>query len=174
MVSSYGEILLKRIAENKKKLEALNLPNLSQSLHKTSSSSSKPSSFVKGRLRFVQPGQLEVNRKRLRLTTTHKSSIIPQPIKTTITLPPIQSKITPLQIETTITHLSIQTAKDVVVADEDDDVVVRNETEDDVVGDEAEDVVVGDEAEDVVVEDVTEDVVKVAKSVYWDVNVISK
>ncbi|CAK8566845.1 unnamed protein product [Lathyrus sativus] len=165
MISSYEEIRLQRIAENKKKLEALNLPKLSQSLHKTSSSSSKPSPSVKGRPRFVQPGELEVNKKRLCSTTMCKSSIIPPSIKTTITFPPIQTKITPLPIETTITHLPIQTAKDVVVEDED---------EDDVVGDEAEDVVVGDEAEDVVVGDVTEYVVKVAKSVYWDVNVISK
>ncbi|CAK8565964.1 unnamed protein product [Lathyrus sativus] len=162
MISSYEEIRLKRIAENKKKLEALNLPKLSQSLHKTSSSSSKPSS---GRPRFVQPGELEVNKKRLRSATMCKSSIISPPIKTTITLPPIQTKISPLPIETTITHLPIQTTKDVVVEDEDEDVVV---------GDEAEDVVVGDEAEDVVVGDVTEDVVKVAKFVYWDVNVINE
>ncbi|CAK8564973.1 unnamed protein product [Lathyrus sativus] len=174
MISSYEEIRLKRIAENKKKLEALNLPKLSQSLHKTSSSSSKPSPPVKGRPRFVQPGELEVNKKRLRSAAMCKSSIIHPPIKTTINLPPIQTKITPLPIETTITHLPIQTTKDVVVEDEDEDVVVGDEPGDDLVGDEAEDVVVGDEAEDVVVEDVTEDVVKVAKYVYWDVNVISK
>ncbi|CAK8536797.1 unnamed protein product [Lathyrus sativus] len=153
MISSYER--LKRIAENKKRLEALNLPKLSQSLHKTSSSSSKPSPSVKGRLRFVQPGELKVNKKRLCSTKMCKSSIIPPPIKTTITLPPIQTKITPLPIENTITHLPIQTAKDVVVEGEDEDVVVGDETEDDVVGDEDEDVVVGDEAEDVVVEDVT-------------------
>ncbi|CAK8564058.1 unnamed protein product [Lathyrus sativus] len=174
MISSYEEIRLKRIVENKKKLEALNLPKLSQSLHKTSLSSSKPSMSVKGCPRFVQPGELEVNKKRLRSTTTCKSSIIPPPIKTIITLPPIQTKITPLPIETTITPLPIITAKDVVVADEDEDIVVGDETEDDVVGDEAEDVVVGDAAEDVMAEDVTEDVVKVAKYMYWDVNVISK
>ncbi|CAK8573019.1 unnamed protein product [Lathyrus sativus] len=174
MISSYEEILLKIIAENKKKLETLNLPKLSQSLHKTSSSSSKPSSSVKGSPRFVQPGELEVNKKRLRSTTTRKSSIIPPPIKTTITLSPIQTKITPLPIETTITPLPIQTTKDVMVADEDEGVVVGDETEDVVVGDEAEDVVVGDEVEDVVVEDVTKDVVKVAKSLYWDVNVINE
>ncbi|CAK8569395.1 unnamed protein product [Lathyrus sativus] len=192
MISSYEEIRLKRIAENTKKLEALNLPKLSQSLHKTSLSFSKPSPSAKGRPRFVQPGELEVNKKRLCSTTMRKSSIIPPSIKTIITLLPIQTKITPLPIETTITHLPIettithfpiQTAKDVVVADEDEDVVVGDEaedvvvgdeTEDDVVGDEAEDVVVGDEAEDVVVEDVTEDVVKVAKFVYWDVNVINE
>ncbi|CAK8574146.1 unnamed protein product [Lathyrus sativus] len=174
MISLYEEIRLKRDAENKKKLEALNLPKLSQSLPKTSSSSSKPSPSVKGRPRFVQPGELEVNKKRLRSTTTRKSLIIPPPIKTTITLLPIQTKITPLPIETTITPLPIQTAKDIVVADEDEDIMVGDETEDDVVGDEAEDVVVGDEAEDVVVEDVTDDVAKVAKFVYWDVNVISE
>ncbi|CAK8579397.1 unnamed protein product [Lathyrus sativus] len=74
MISSYEEIRLKRIAENKKKLEALNLPKLFQSLHKTSLSSSKPSPSVKDRPRFVQPGDLEVNKKRLRSTTTRKSS----------------------------------------------------------------------------------------------------
>ena len=93
---------------------------------------------MKGRSRFVQPGELEVNKKRLRSITTRKSSITPPPMETTITPP------------------SIQIAKDVVVEDED---------EDDMVGDEADDVVVGDG---------TGDVVKVAKSEYWDVNVISK
>ncbi|CAI8589347.1 unnamed protein product [Vicia faba] len=156
---------------------------------------------VKGRSRFVQPGELEVNKKRLRSITTRKSSITPPPMETTITPPPM---------ETTITPPSIQIAKDVVVEDEDEDdtvgdeaddvvvgdgtgdvvledaaedVVVGDEAEDDVVGDEAEDVVLGDEAGDVVVGDGTGDVVvgdgtgdvvKVAKSEYWDVNVISK
>ncbi|CAI8608607.1 unnamed protein product [Vicia faba] len=147
---------------------------------------------VKGRSRFVQPGELEVNKKRLRSITTRKSSITPPPMETTITPPPM---------ETTITPPSIQIAKDVVVEDEDEDdmvgdeaddvvvgdgtgdVVLGDEAEDVVVGDEAEDVVVGDgtgdvvvgdEAEDVVVGDGTGDVVKVAKSEYWDVNIISK
>ncbi|CAI8595257.1 unnamed protein product [Vicia faba] len=201
MTTPYENSRLKIIAENKKKLAALNLPTLSQSLHKSSESSSKPSLSVKGRSRFVQPGELEVNKKRLRSITTHKSSITPPPMETTITLPPK---------ETTITPPSIQIAKDVVVEDEDEDdmvgdeaddvvvgdgtgdvvlgdeaedVVVGDEAEDDVVGDEAEDVVLGDEAEDVVVGDEAEDVVvgdgtgdvvKVDKSEYWDVNVINE
>ncbi|KAL5078738.1 hypothetical protein RYX36_007159 [Vicia faba] len=201
MTTPYENSRLKRIAENKKKLAALNLPTLSQSLHKSSESSSKPSLSVKGRSRFVQPGELEVNKKRLRSITTRKSSITPPPMETTITPPPM---------ETTITPPSIQIAKDVVVEDEDgddmvgdeaddvvvgdgtgdvilgdeaEDVVVGDEAEDDVVGDEAEDVVLGDEAEDVVVGDEAEDVVvgdgtgdvvKVAKSEYWDVNVINE
>ncbi|KAL5075616.1 hypothetical protein RYX36_014600 [Vicia faba] len=174
MTTPYENSRLKRIAENKKKLAALNLPTLSKSLHKSSESSSKPSLSVKGRSRFVQPGELEVNKKRLRSITTRKSSITPPPMETTITPPPM---------ETTITPPSIQIAKDVVVEDEDeddmvgdeaDDVVVGDGTGDVVLGDEAEDVVVGDEAEDVVVGDGTGDVVKVAKSEYWDVNVISK
>ncbi|CAI8593548.1 unnamed protein product [Vicia faba] len=192
MTTPYENSRLKRIAENKKKLAALNLPTLSQSLHKSSESSSKPSLSVKGRSRFVQPGELEVNKKRLRSITTRKSSITPPPMETTITPP------------------SIQIAKDVLVEDEDEDdmvgdeaddvvvgdgtgdvvlgdaaevVVVGDEAEDDVVGDEAEDVVLGDEAEDVVVGDEAEDVVvgdgtgdvvKVAKSEYWDVNVINE
>ncbi|KAL5055261.1 hypothetical protein RYX36_035943, partial [Vicia faba] len=157
MTTPYENSCLKRIAENKKKLAALNLPTLSQSLHKSSESSSKPSLSVKGRSRFVQPGELEVNKKHLRSITTRKSSITPPPMETTITPPPM---------ETTITPPSIQIAKDA----EDD--VVGDEDEDVVLGDEAEDVVVGDEAEDVVVGDGTGDVVKVAKSEYWDVNVI--
>ncbi|XP_058727981.1 uncharacterized protein LOC131599727 [Vicia villosa] len=165
MTSSYEEIRLKRIAENKKKLEALNLPKLSQSLHKSSSSSSKPSSSVKVRPRFVQPGELEVNKKRLRSTSTRKSSITPPPIETTIIPPPIKTVITPAPI---------QPEKDVMVEDEDEDDVVGDEIEDDVEEDEAEDVVVGDEAEDVMVEDGIGDIVKVAKSVYWDVNVINE
>ncbi|CAI8596224.1 unnamed protein product [Vicia faba] len=156
MTTPYEKMRLKRMEENKKKLDALNLPTISQSLNKSSESSSKPSPSVKGLPKFVQPGELEVNKKRLRSTTTHKSSITPPPIKTTIT------------------HLPIQTAKDVVVEYEDEDVVEGDETEDDVTGNEAEDVVVGDEAKDVVVGDETKDVVKVAKSVYWDVKVISK
>ncbi|KAL5064804.1 hypothetical protein RYX36_026541 [Vicia faba] len=128
MTTPYENMRLKRMEENKKKLEALNLHTLSQSLNKSSESSSKPSLSVKGRLKFVQPGELEVNKKRLH----------------------------------------------VVVEYEDEDVVKGDETEYDVAGDEAEDVVVGDEAEDVVVGDETKDVVKVAKSVYWDVKVISK
>ncbi|XP_058770486.1 uncharacterized protein LOC131644106 isoform X3 [Vicia villosa] len=162
MTTPYEKIRLKRIAENKKKLEALNLPNLSQSLHKSSGSSSNPSP---GRPRFVQPGELEVNKKRLRSTTTHKSSITPPPIETTITSPPIQTAITPPPI---------QTAKDIMVENEDEDFMVGDETEDDVVRDEDEDVVVGDEVEDVVAKDGTRDVVKVAKSVYWDVNIINE
>ncbi|XP_058724990.1 uncharacterized protein LOC131596369 [Vicia villosa] len=165
MTSSYEDIRLKTIAENKKKLEALNLTKLSQSLYKSSSSSSKPSSSVKGRPRFVQPGELEVNKKRLRSTTTRKSSITPPPVQTTITTPPIQTTITPPPIQTT---------EDVVVGDEGEDVVVGDEGEDGVVGDEGEDGVVRDEAEDVVVGDETEDVVQVASSEYCDVNVINE
>ncbi|XP_058740976.1 uncharacterized protein LOC131613314 [Vicia villosa] len=141
MISSYEDIRLKTIAENKKKLEALNLTKLSQSLYKSSSSSSKPSSSVKDRPRFVQPGELEVNKKRLGSTTTRKSSITPPPVQTTITTPPIQ---------TTITPPPIKTAEDGVVGDEGEDGVVGDEGEDGVVGDEAEDVVVGDETQDVV------------------------
>ncbi|CAI8595948.1 unnamed protein product [Vicia faba] len=67
MTTPYENSRLKRIAENKKKLAALNLPTLSQSLHKSSESSSKPSLSVKGRSRFVQPGEIEVNKKKHRL-----------------------------------------------------------------------------------------------------------
>ncbi|CAI8609126.1 unnamed protein product [Vicia faba] len=146
MTTPYENMRLKRMAENKKKLEALNLPTLSQSLNKSSESSSKPSTYVKGRLKFVQPGELEVNKKRQRSTTTCKSSITPPPIKNTITSLSIQTTITPPPIKTTITPPPIQIAKDVVVEYEDEDVVEGDETKDDVEGDEVEDVVVGDEA----------------------------
>ncbi|KAL5053763.1 hypothetical protein RYX36_034445 [Vicia faba] len=175
MTTPYENSRLKRIAENKKKLEALNLPTLSKSLHKSSESSSKPSLSVKGRSRFVQPGELEVNKKRLRSITTRKSSITPPPMETTITPPPMETTITPPPMETTITPPSIQIAKDVVVEDEDeddmvgdeaDDVVVGDGTGDVVLGDEAEDVVVGDEAEDVVVGDGTGDVVEMGLEMF--------
>ncbi|KAI5400917.1 hypothetical protein KIW84_065672 [Lathyrus oleraceus] len=90
---------------------------------------------MKGRPRFVQPGELEVNKKRICSTTTRKSSITPPPTKTTITHLPIQTTVTPPPIETTITPPPIQTTKDVVVEDKDGDVVVGDGTEDDVVGD---------------------------------------
>ncbi|KAL5054072.1 hypothetical protein RYX36_034754 [Vicia faba] len=178
MTTPYENMRLKRMAENKKKLEALNLPTLSQSLNKSSESYSKPSPSAKGRPKFVQPGELEVNKKCLCSTTTCKLSITPPLIKTIITSPPIQTTITPPPIKTTITPPPIQIEKDVVVEYGDEDVVEGDETEDDVAGDEAEDVVVGDEAEDIVVGDEAEDVVvdgikdvvKVAKSMYWDVN----
>ncbi|CAI8584527.1 unnamed protein product [Vicia faba] len=182
MTTPYENTRLKRMIENNKKLEALNLPTLSQSLNKSHESYSKPSPSVKGRPKFVQPGELEVNKKRLRSTTTRKSSITPPPIKTTITSLSIQTTITHPPIKTTITPPPVQTTKDVVVDYEDEDVVEGDETKDDVagvkfedvvVGDEAEDVVVGDEAEDVVVDE-TKDVVKVAKYVYWDVKVIKE
>ncbi|CAL5208867.1 unnamed protein product [Lathyrus oleraceus] len=157
MNSSYEDIRRKTIEENQKKMQALNLTKLSQSLYKSSSSSSKPSSSVKGRPRFVQPGELEVNKKRLRSTTTQKSSIAFLPIQTTITPTPIQTTIIPLPIQTTI-----------------EDVVVEEEAENVVVGDDTENVVVGDETEDVVVEDEAEDIVRVTSSEYWDVNVINE
>jgi hypothetical protein len=44
MNSSYEDIRRKTIEENQKKMQALNLTKISQSLYKSSSSSSKPSS----------------------------------------------------------------------------------------------------------------------------------
>ncbi|KAI5421012.1 hypothetical protein KIW84_044739 [Lathyrus oleraceus] len=145
MNSSYEDIRHKTIEENQKNMQALNLTKLSQCLYTASSSSSKPSSSVKGRLRFVQPRELEVNKKLLRSTTTQKLSIASLPIQTIITPTPIQTTITPTPIQTTIVPPPIQTTIK--------DVVVEYETENVVVGDDTENVVVGDETEDVVVED---------------------
>jgi hypothetical protein len=44
MMTPYEETRQMNIEENNKKLEALNLPSLSQSLRKSSSATSKPSS----------------------------------------------------------------------------------------------------------------------------------
>ncbi|XP_058776326.1 uncharacterized protein LOC131650637 [Vicia villosa] len=174
MTTPYEKLRLQRIAENKKKVEALNLHTLSQSLHKSCEPSSKPLPSVKVRPRFVQPGELEVNKKRLRSTTMRKSSITPHPIETTITSSPIQPTITPPLIQTTKDVVVGEETEDDLVGDEVEDDVVGNEAEDIVVGDRAEDVVVGDGDEDVVVEDETKDVDKKAKSVYWDVNIINE
>lgn len=43
---SYEEYRLKRLEENKKRMEALNLPQLSQALRKTPSNSLKPSPVI--------------------------------------------------------------------------------------------------------------------------------
>ncbi|KAK2415384.1 hypothetical protein QL285_037869 [Trifolium repens] len=51
--SPYEEAPRIKIEENTKRMEALNLPSLSQSLHKSSSATSKPSSFVKGNWRKI-------------------------------------------------------------------------------------------------------------------------
>ncbi|KAL5101125.1 hypothetical protein RYX36_005452 [Vicia faba] len=190
MTTPYENMRLKRMAENKKKLEALNLPTLSQSLNKSSESYFKPSlvmptfNYDSQIINNPSPDQNynkfstnpnhnnpspDQNYNNFSANPNHNN---PSPIKTTITSPPIQTTITPPPIKTTITHPPIQTAKDVVVEYEDEDVVEGDEAEDYVAGDEAEDVVVGDEAEDVVVGDEAEDVVKVAIFVYWDVKVI--
>ncbi|KAK2417279.1 hypothetical protein QL285_039601 [Trifolium repens] len=84
MTTAYEGARRKNIEENSKRLKALNLPILSESLRKSSSSTSKSSSFVKGQTRFVRPGDLEVaNKKRLR---SFASSQAP-PLSTT---PPTQ------------------------------------------------------------------------------------
>ncbi|KAK2456767.1 hypothetical protein QL285_004559 [Trifolium repens] len=84
MTTAYEAARRKNIEENSKRLKALNLPILSESLRKSSSSTSKSSSFVKGQTRFVRPGDLEVaNKKRLR---SFASSQAP-PLSTT---PPTQ------------------------------------------------------------------------------------
>ncbi|WJX18943.1 Asparagine-rich protein (ARP protein) [Trifolium repens] len=73
-------------------MKALNLPSLSQSLCKSSTTTSKPSSFGKGHSRFVRPGELEkANKKRRR------SSRLPQapPHVTTPPTPPRQLTILP-------------------------------------------------------------------------------
>ncbi|XP_044510774.1 B3 domain-containing protein At5g42700 [Mangifera indica] len=51
---SYEEYRLKRLEENKKRMEALNLPRLSQALRKTPSNSLKPSPMKKVKLRTAQ------------------------------------------------------------------------------------------------------------------------
>ncbi|KAK2403533.1 hypothetical protein QL285_052959 [Trifolium repens] len=92
MTSPYEEARRIKIEENTKRMKALNLPSLSQSLCKSSTATSKPSSFGKGHSRFVRPGELEkANKKRLR------SSRLPQapPHVTTPPTPPRQLTILP-------------------------------------------------------------------------------
>ncbi|WJX62089.1 Asparagine-rich protein (ARP protein) [Trifolium repens] len=106
MTSPYEEAQRIKIEENTKRMKALNLPSLSQSLCKSSTATSKPSSisnnlsiyllfrflFGKGHSRFVRPGELEkANKKRLR------SSRLPQapPHVTTPPTPPRQLTILP-------------------------------------------------------------------------------
>ncbi|CAI8598002.1 unnamed protein product [Vicia faba] len=161
MTTPYENMRLKRMAENKKKLEALNLLHSLNPL--TNHLSLLPNHHRKQKApTFNYYSQIINNPSPIKTTITSppiQTTITPPPIKTTITSPPIQTTITPPLVKTTITPPPIQTAKDVVVEYEDEDVMEGDETEDDVSGDEAEDVVVGDEAEDVVVGDEAEDVV---------------
>ncbi|WJX51950.1 hypothetical protein P8452_38105 [Trifolium repens] len=75
---------LRTIEANNKKLEALNIPRLSQSIQKSSSTK-------KDRMRFVRPGDLQVaaNSKRLR------SNDIPKPSRRVITPPSSASQDAP-------------------------------------------------------------------------------
>ncbi|KAK2438286.1 hypothetical protein QL285_023087 [Trifolium repens] len=89
--------------ENTKRMKALNLPFLSESLRKSSSATSKPSSSVKGNSRFVLPGDLEkAKKKRIR------SSLLPHatPHVTTPPTPPPQLTILP----TPPTHVTTPSA----------------------------------------------------------------
>ena len=60
--SSYEEIRLKRLEENKKRLEALNLPKLAQALR--NSSPSKPSSVKSTTTAFFLPHKNEKKKKK--------------------------------------------------------------------------------------------------------------
>ncbi|KAJ0085812.1 hypothetical protein Patl1_08986 [Pistacia atlantica] len=59
---SYEEYRLKRLEENKKRMEALNLPQLSQALRKTPSNSLKLSPMKKVKLRMVEKQMVVVRR----------------------------------------------------------------------------------------------------------------
>nr|XP_027191839.1 B3 domain-containing protein At3g19184-like isoform X2 [Cicer arietinum] len=113
MESSYEDIRRKTMEENKKRMEALNLTHLSQSLHKSSSTISKTSP---GRSRLILPGDLEVTKmKHLRRhglqPTFQVIEPLPSPIKTPptavqLTNPPPSQATTSLVVQTIEPHLS--------------------------------------------------------------------
>nr|XP_012569787.2 B3 domain-containing protein At3g19184-like [Cicer arietinum] len=90
MESSYEDIRRKTMEENKKRMEALNLTHLSQSLHKSSSTISKTSPrFTKGRLRLILPGDLKVTKmKHLRRHGLQPMFQAIEPLPSPITTPP--------------------------------------------------------------------------------------
>nr|XP_027189909.1 B3 domain-containing protein At3g19184-like [Cicer arietinum] len=86
MESSYEDIRRKTMEENKKRMEALNLTHLSQSLHKSSSTISKTSP---GRPRLILPGDLEVTKmKHLRRHGLQPTFQAIEPLPSPITTPP--------------------------------------------------------------------------------------
>ncbi|WJX45693.1 Asparagine-rich protein (ARP protein) [Trifolium repens] len=174
MMMPYEETWQMNIEENNKKLEALNLPSLSQSLRKSSSATSKPSSFVKGRSRFVRPGDLnKANKKRLRSfglrhAPPHVTPPPTPPRQLTTPLAPPTHVTTPPAPPTNLTTppAADQAASPPLFSEDDfseDDVVEDKIFEDDVV-------------DDVVSEDDVEDVrlPKKKKAGYWDVDVIDE
>ncbi|KAK2363683.1 hypothetical protein QL285_088637 [Trifolium repens] len=181
MTSSYEEARRKNMEENSKRLKALNLPLLSASLRKSSSTSSKPSLFVKGQSRFVRPGHLEVaNKKRLRsfaspqappLATTPPTQLTTLPTRRPqLTTPPAS----PTQVTTPPTPPTRVTTPPATNQEIEDDVEdMENDSEfevDDVEDMENDSEYDADDVEDA--EDVPLPPKKKAR--YWDVNVIDE
>ncbi|KAK2430761.1 hypothetical protein QL285_029067 [Trifolium repens] len=181
MTSSYEEARRKNMEENSKRLKALNLPLLSASLRKSSSTSSKPSLFVKGQSRFVRPGHLEVaNKKRLRsfaspqappLATTPPTQLTTLPTRRPqLTTPPAS----PTQVTTPPTPPTRVTTPPTTNQEIEDDVEdMENDSEyevDDVEDMENDSEYDADDVEDA--EDVPLPPKKKAR--YWDVNVIDE
>ncbi|XP_027187224.2 uncharacterized protein [Cicer arietinum] len=101
MESSYEDIRRKTMEENKKRMEALNLTHLSQSLHKSSSTISKTSPrFTKGRPRVILPGDLQVTKmKHLRRHGLQPTFQVIEPLPSPMTTPtnPPSSQAPPSQ-----------------------------------------------------------------------------
>ncbi|KAK2349539.1 hypothetical protein QL285_046185 [Trifolium repens] len=173
-MTPYEETRQMNIEENNKKLEALNLPSLSQSLRKSSSATSKPSSFVKGRSRFVRPGDLDkANKKRLRSFDLRHA---PPPVTTPPTpprqlttppAPPTHVTKPPAPPTNVTTPPAADQAASPPLFSEDD--FSEDDVEDDIFED---DVVDDDVSEDDDVQDVR--LPKKKKAGYWDVDVIDE
>ncbi|WJX69721.1 hydroxyphenylpyruvate reductase [Trifolium repens] len=164
MMTPYEETRQMNIEENNKKLEALNLPSLSQSLRKSSSATSKPSSFVKGRSRFVRPGDLDkANKKRLRSFGLRHAP----PHVTTPPTPPRQLTTPPAPPTNVTTPPAADQASSPPLFSEDD--FSEDDVEDDIFED---DVVDDDVSEDDDVQDVR--LPKKKEAGYWDVDVIDE
>ncbi|KAK2383104.1 hypothetical protein QL285_070591 [Trifolium repens] len=127
MTTLYEQQRRIKMEENTKRMKALNLPFLSESLRKSSSATSKPSSSMKGNSRFVLPGDLEkAKKKRLRSsllphvttppTPPPQLTILPTPPThvttppappTNVTSPPTDQEASPLSSKATSPHHDI-------------------------------------------------------------------